>query len=120
MRCALDTARFLHWHGTHSLRVFRQLAEAYFSYLIKMLNRPVRFFFGEPTYALWISGRSEMRRTPAYERSPHLYCCLEQHHRQSKTPFLVCTDPSGNVLQVLDHSDNRVEGAHIAGFQQIE
>ena len=51
-------------------------------------------------------------------KRPH--CCLEQHHGQSKTPFLIFTYPSGHVFQVLDHADNRVKRGHIAGFQQIE
>ena len=49
-----------------------------------------------------------------------LDCFLEQQQGQSKTPFLVFTKPPRHILQVLDHSDNRVKRGHIAGFQQIE
>jgi hypothetical protein len=63
--------------------------------------------------------KSSVCTNPAITLS-RIHCCLEQHQWQSETPFLVVTDPPGHVLQVLDHTDNRVKRGDIAGFQQIE
>ena len=49
-----------------------------------------------------------------------LHCCLEQRQGQSKTPFLVFANSCGHVLQVLDHTDNRVERANLTRFQQVQ